>query len=151
MSGFLFAAFMATIVANALDWRESKLRLSNVNPALTLIRRVFPALFLCGLAACQDAGQGSVEEEYVASAARGRAFAQVNCSTCHAIDATGQSPYAPAPPFRTLSENYPVENLAEALAEGIGVGHSGEVQMPEYVLNPEQIDDFLSYLEALSD
>ena len=90
-----------------------------------------------------------MEEEYVASAARGRAFAQVNCSTCHAIGETGQSPYAPAIPFRTPSENYPVENLAEALAEGIGVGHSGDVQMPEFVLSPEEIDDLLSYLETL--
>ncbi len=83
--------------------------------------------------------------------ARGRAFAQTNCATCHAIDATGESPYAPARPFRNLSENYPVENLAEALAEGIGVGHSGEVQMPEYTLSPEEIDEFLSYLATIQE
>lgn len=68
---------------------------------------------------------------------------------CHAVSGTGESPYPPAPPFRNLSLRYPVENLAEALAEGIGVGHSGQVQMPEFVLTPAEIDDLLSYLETL--
>jgi mono/diheme cytochrome c family protein len=80
---------------------------------------------------------------------RGRAFAQSHCAACHAIGLEGASPYAPAPPFRTLHLRYPVENLAEALAEGIGVGHRGERQMPEFVLEPEEIDDFLAYLKSL--
>ncbi len=120
-------------------------------PIQTLVRQFFPVFLICGLGACQDVGQGPGEEEYTASSARGRAFAQVNCSTCHAIDRTGDSPYAPAVPFRTLSQNYPVENLAEALAEGIGVGHNDDVQMPEFVLGPEEIDDFLTYLATLEE
>jgi cytochrome c len=79
----------------------------------------------------------------------GRTFAEANCSRCHAVGETGDSPYAPAPPFRTLSERYPIENLAEALAEGIGVTHGGDVQMPEFVLTPEEIDNLLAYLESL--
>lgn len=142
---------MGAILANALDWRESNQRRSKVIPIQTLFRQFFPALFICGLAACQDAGQGAGGEEYAGSSARGRAFAQVNCSICHAIDQTGESPYAPAIPFRVLSESYPIENLAEALAEGIGVGHSGDVQMPEFVLSPDEIDDFLTYLAALQE
>jgi len=74
----------------------------------------------------------------------GRAFAQAHCATCHAIGPTGVSPYAPAPPFRTLHERYNVENLAEALAEGIVVGHTGERQMPEFVLS-----DLIAYLKSL--
>jgi mono/diheme cytochrome c family protein len=80
--------------------------------------------------------------------AKGRAFAATNCSACHAIGATGKSPYAPAPPFRTLHEKYDVERLAEAFAEGILVGHKGEKQMPEFVLTPEEIDDLLAYLKS---
>src|SRR5262245_28769818 len=67
---------------------------------------------------------------------RGRAFAQKNCATCHAIGRTGPSPYERAPPFRTLHERYDVEGLAEALAEGIVVGHTGARQMPQFALSP---------------
>ena len=40
-----------------------------------------------------------------------------------AIGASGESPHATAPPFRTLSQNYPIESLSEAFAEGILVEH----------------------------
>ena len=80
---------------------------------------------------------------------RGRAYAERSCSICHAIGRTGASPYAPAPPFRTLHERYPVEDLAEALAEGISVSHRGPRQMPEFILSPPMIDDFLAYLKSL--
>jgi mono/diheme cytochrome c family protein len=80
---------------------------------------------------------------------RGRAYAQRHCATCHAIGRTGSSPYAPAPPFRTLHERYDVEALAEALAEGMIVGHGGARQMPQFVLSPAEIDDLLAYLKSL--
>jgi cytochrome c len=89
------------------------------------------------------AAQSSAEIE------RGRAFAERNCATCHAVGRAGTSPYAPAPAFRTLHERYDVEALAEALAEGMVVGHNGSRQMPEFRLDPPQIDDLLSYLKSL--
>lgn len=81
-------------------------------------------------------------------AVAGRAFVERNCSTCHAVAATGDSPYAPAPPLRTLHEKYDVEGLAEAFAEGILVGHKGPKQMPEFVLTTEEIDDLIAYLKS---
>lgn len=80
---------------------------------------------------------------------RGRVYAQRHCATCHAIGPSGSSPYAPAPPFRTLHERYDVEALAEALAEGMIVGHGGARQMPQFVLSPAEIDDLLAYLKSL--
>jgi mono/diheme cytochrome c family protein len=77
---------------------------------------------------------------------RGRAFAEANCASCHAIGPTGTSRLAAAPPFRTLHQRYPVDQLAEALAEGITTGHDA---MPEFELTPAQIDDFLAYLRTL--
>src|SRR6185503_13054058 len=79
---------------------------------------------------------------------RGRAIAERNCATCHAVGRTGPSPYAAAPPFRTLHERYDVEALAEAFAEGIVVGHGGARQMPQFRLEPPQIDDLLAYLKS---
>ena len=80
---------------------------------------------------------------------RGRLLVEMNCSTCHAVGRGGRSPYAPAPPFRTLHEKYDVSGLAEALAEGIVVGHTGLRQMPRFVLEPDQIDDVIAYLKSL--
>jgi len=77
---------------------------------------------------------------------RGRTFAQANCASCHAIGLVGESPLRIAPPFRTLHERYPVDSLAESLAEGIVTGHP---TMPEFRLDPAQINDFIAFLKAL--
>lgn len=77
---------------------------------------------------------------------RGKAFARANCARCHAIDRISKSPLRIAPPLRTLHERYPIEALEEALAEGISTGHA---DMPAFELNPDQINDLLSYLKTL--
>src|SRR3954454_14911856 len=79
--------------------------------------------------------------------ARGRVFAEQNCGGCHAIGSSGGSPNPKAPPFRALHERYPVENLAEALAEGIRIGHK---EMPQFdAFDAEQIDNLIAYLKSL--
>jgi len=50
------------------------------------------------------------------------------------------------PPHCDLHLRYPVENLAEALAEGIVTGHQN---MPEFGLDPGQITDFIDFLKSL--
>ena len=77
---------------------------------------------------------------------RGFTFAQTNCSQCHAIGRVGESPIPEAPPFRTLHSRYPIEDLAEAFAEGITTGHPS---MPQFQLDPAQINDLLAYLESI--
>ena len=77
---------------------------------------------------------------------RGKTFALTNCARCHSIDRASQSPLKIAPPFRTLHLRYPVETLGEALAEGIETGHP---TMPAFQLDPDQINDLLSYLKTL--
>jgi mono/diheme cytochrome c family protein len=77
---------------------------------------------------------------------RGKTFALNNCARCHSIDRVTQSPLKIAPPFRTLHLRYPVETLSEALAEGIETGHP---TMPAFQLDPDQINDLLSYLKTL--
>ncbi|HEV2602138.1 MAG TPA: cytochrome c [Microvirga sp.] len=79
-------------------------------------------------------------------AQRGETFARTTCAGCHAIGRTGESPLPIAPPFRTLHTRYPVESLAEALAEGIVTGHP---TMPEFTLDPAQVNDFVAYLKSL--
>lgn len=77
---------------------------------------------------------------------RGQQFAQTNCAMCHAIGRFGDSPLAIAPPFRTLHERYPVEDLEESLAEGVMTGHP---TMPQFQLDAAQIADFIAYLKTL--
>lgn len=76
----------------------------------------------------------------------GRDIADRLCARCHAVGAEDESPHDEAPPFRTLSDRWPVSHLEEALAEGITVGHS---DMPEFVLEPDEIASFIAYLESL--
>jgi|SRR6187200_1794600 len=78
---------------------------------------------------------------------RGRTFAMANCARCHAIDKVSPSPLPIAPPFRSLNERYPVENLAESLAEGIVTGHP---TMPEFRLELDQVADFIAFLKSLT-
>ena len=76
----------------------------------------------------------------------GRDIADRLCARCHAIGAEGDSPHDDARPFRTFADMWPVHHLEEALAEGIMVGHP---DMPEFVLEPDEIASFITYLESL--
>jgi mono/diheme cytochrome c family protein len=77
---------------------------------------------------------------------RGLTFVRTHCASCHAVGRVGSSPLAVAPPFRTLHRTYPVETLEEALGEGLVTGHPS---MPEFQLDPGQINDVISYLKSL--
>lgn len=76
----------------------------------------------------------------------GRLIARQNCQTCHAVGRTGTSANPKSPPLRTLSQKYPIDTLSEAFAEGILVGHSS---MPEFQLEPEQINALLAYIKSI--
>lgn len=89
------------------------------------------------------------EKEETGDAAAGRALAERNCQSCHAIGATGESPVAEAPSFREIVKRWPPEYLAESLAEGLDVPHKGKVDMPTFSFEPKQIDDLIAYLNTL--
>jgi cytochrome c len=96
------------------------------------------------LAACatpQDRAARAEEE-------RGREIAATHCGSCHAIAAIGESPAPEAPPFRTLSRNYRVDTLEEALAEGISVGHPA---MPQFQFAPDDVDALIAYLQSIQE
>ena len=80
------------------------------------------------------------------SVARGQAIVQRNCSMCHAIGPVGDSPNPQAPHFRDLHQRYPIDNLGEALAEGLIVGHP---QMPEFRFSAEEVTDIIAYLKSI--
>ncbi len=82
-----------------------------------------------------------------AGIARGQKIAQEKCSRCHAIGKTDTSPEPKSPPFRDIGKNFPLEHLAEALAEGIVTGDNN---MPEFKFGPRDIDAILDYIAEVS-
>jgi len=77
------------------------------------------------------------------SVERGRTLVTQYCSRCHAIGPEGASPNPQAPPFRTLSERYPIDALEETFVDAINTGHPG---MPVFKASPNQIAAILDYI-----
>jgi mono/diheme cytochrome c family protein len=80
------------------------------------------------------------------AAARGRAIALVGCASCHAVDATGSSPLADAPPFREILRRRSLDDIEAGMAQGLVTSHPS---MPPYVFRAAEIDDLRAYLETL--
>ncbi|HUG63549.1 MAG TPA: cytochrome c [Methylomirabilota bacterium] len=91
-----------------------------------------------------SAGAASAEDGSIRA---GRALLDENCSGCHAVGGSGDSPNTLAPPFRVVMRRYPAAALEESLAEGIVTGHR---DMPEFELEPPAIADMVAYLDALA-
>ena len=79
----------------------------------------------------------------------GYEIAMERCAGCHEIGLRGNSPIPEAPTFGALAARWPVEYLAESLAEGIQVRHGDDIEMPTFVFTVEEVDDFLAYLDSL--
>ena len=95
---------------------------------------------LCLLAAGPARAQERAEVE------AGRKLADMHCSRCHAVGNEGASLMEGAPPLRDIKLRYPVDDLAEALAEGMETAHP---QMPVFTFSPKEIDELLAYLDSL--
>lgn len=99
-----------------------------------------PALFAAACATDRDANTLTESE------AQGRAFAQANCGSCHAID-DGLSPHPDAPSLRRASHRLPAWAVEASFERGVQVGHS--MQMPVFVFEENDIANLLAYLETL--
>lgn len=98
------------------------------------------------LAALAIAAPAHAAGSEAAAEARGQVLAARNCSMCHAIGRAGASPNPTAPPFRELGRRYAVDDLAEALAEGIITGHPA---MPEFRFSPAEVNDLIHYMRSI--
>ncbi len=109
---------------------------------LRFLAAAFAVAALASLAAAEGLPPGDAEA--------GAELAGRLCAGCHAIAREGPGPHPAAPAFPVLATRWPPANLAEAFAEGIAVGHTQGIRMPEFVLAPEQIEDLIAYLELLA-
>jgi cytochrome c len=115
---------------------------------MTVLRIVQLGIGLAGVAMSLTYTLSNAKSDEVLSPAAQRGFVilKTNCSRCHAIGKIGESPLKIAPPFRTLHQRYPVEDLEKPLAEGIITGHP---TMPEFRFDPGQVGDIIAYLKTL--
>ncbi|MEZ5994353.1 MAG: cytochrome c [Hyphomonadaceae bacterium] len=120
-----------------------------------MLRFAAAAAFM-GLAACAAPAPQpepvpvSVSAEEADAAQRredGRAIAEAQCASCHAVGEYGDSPNPAAPAFRTVLSRYRADVLEEELINGIQVVHP----MPEFQLNPQGVDELIAYLESIQE
>lgn len=105
--------------------------------AFVVLAKAVPAL--CAEPTAPDAS---------ASIGRGLQLAERNCSQCHAIGMSGESPNAMAPAFRELHRRYPAGSLEEAFGKGL-LTHTAA--MPKIRLSPAETADLVAYFKAMRD
>jgi cytochrome c len=94
-------------------------------------------------------GASAVRAEEEAPTARerhGHALAERMCASCHAIDKSGSSPHAGAPPFRELSRRVDLDRFSNRLREGLMSGHP---DMPTFRFSREDAGDLVAYLRSI--
>jgi len=101
---------------------------------------------LAAILSCLIASPMMAQEQEQGDVAAGKKLAELHCSRCHAVGEQDASLMQGAPPLRDLKLRYPVDDLAEALAEGIMTAHP---QMPVFTFSTDEIDDLLAYLDSL--
>jgi len=77
----------------------------------------------------------------------GKTILESHCGRCHAIDATGSSPLAKAPPLREVYLSYPIDQLEQGFAEGMGSRHR---DMPQIQFSDDQVAAILDYLGSIT-
>jgi mono/diheme cytochrome c family protein len=76
----------------------------------------------------------------------GRALLKQFCGDCHAIDKTGDSPLAQAPPFRAIGASLDLDGFARQLQRGLMMGHP---DMPEFKFSADDARDATVYLREI--
>lgn len=107
-----------------------------------LMAGAFAALVVCLSVGASPSWAQSDEE-----AEAGRELVETNCSRCHAVGVADASLHKAAPPFRKLSDSFPIDALEEAFADGRI--YSNHPDMPEFIATPEQIEAIITYIASL--
>lgn len=88
---------------------------------------------------------GPSEAQTVAES-RGAGIAQRDCSQCHAIGETGDSPNAKAPRFRDLHKRFVVQDLNSRLLAQMMSRHAS---MPRFRLSTKERANLIAYLKSI--
>jgi mono/diheme cytochrome c family protein len=107
---------------------------------MTKLPRLFGWLALLTLCVADARAAGT-------DASDGKALLEKNCGRCHSLEATGVSPLPQAPPLREVYLKYPIEQLEEGFAEGMGSRHR---DMPQIQFSDDQVAAILNYLGGIT-
>jgi cytochrome c len=94
------------------------------------------------------AANANAQDDATRQRRQGQSIVVNKCSSCHAVGRFGESPNPKAPAFRTLHERYPIESLAEALAEGTISAASDE---PEFNFSGREVGAIISYIKMIQE
>lgn len=99
------------------------------------------------LIGCQSQDSAMLSGD-AAQIAEGLSIVTTNCTSCHNVGTSGDSPRADAPPLRTVLANYNAESLADDFREHIHVGHP---DMPDFDFGPKGTDEVIAYLKSIQE
>lgn len=78
--------------------------------------------------------------------AEGRRLSEINCTRCHNIEPSGESPLTDAPPFHEIARNYDRMELVDGFMEGLAVRHP---LMPDWDVTEPQAEALAAYVMSL--
>ena len=96
---------------------------------------------LCCLALLSLRASGAIAAN--TGSTEGKAMLEQNCGRCHSLEATGASPLPQAPPLGEVYLKYPIDQLEQGFAEGMGSKHR---DMPQIQFSADQVAAILNYL-----
>jgi cytochrome c len=111
-----------------------------MRPRKNTIPRIAQLLAWAAMSVATIAHAQSPEENYGARVARR------DCSQCHAVGFTGDSPNAKAPRFRELHKRFVAPDLQERLLEQLMLHHA---DMPKFRLSMEELSGLIAYLKLI--
>jgi len=112
----------------------------------TVMRHLLMILGLAAVAAgCASGRRPSPVERAGPDALAGLAYAQRNCSGCHAIGAHGRGPNPASAPFRQIAIRYTDVELSERLAD-LQTGH---YRMPPLAVSEAELESLVAYLRTM--
>ena len=77
---------------------------------------------------------------------QGKALLTRLCARCHAVERTGASPHAGAPPFRTIGDRYDVRELTERMSDRLISTHP---DMPNFQFSRAHAQAVRAYLYSI--
>ena len=91
-------------------------------------------------------GSTAAHAQDAAAIAEGKRLATINCTRCHNIEPTGESPLTDAPPFREIAKNYDLSELIDGFMEGLAVRHP---LMPDWDVTEPQAEELAAFVLSL--
>lgn len=90
--------------------------------------------------------QANIEPDTASLISDGQAIVEANCTTCHAVHNSDDSPRTDAPPLRYVLRNMSAAALEDDFREGI---HVGAVDMPDFDLGPIGTSAVVEYIKSI--